>query len=124
MGGGQSQYRGMFKTGIGVVQEEVRIDISIPADLFPMLNLFQGLLMLWRGMLPAIYRHAVYTGTEYSRFLKITVYLFFFRPGFRMSAYEEIRTQMCKKDKDGFPLWKKVIAGMMAGGIIYLYTTE
>jgi len=79
VGGGQSQYRGMFKTGIGVVQEE-------------------GLLMLWRGMLPAIYRHAVYTG-------------------FRMSAYEEIRTQMCKKDKDGFPLWKKVIAGMMAGGI-------
>jgi hypothetical protein len=33
-------------------------------------TVFQGLLMLWRGMLPAVYRHAIYTGI-------------------RMSAYEE-----------------------------------
>ena len=38
-------------------------------------------------------------------------------PGFRMSAYEEIRNQL-SKDKDGFSLWKKVIAGMLAGGNI------
>jgi hypothetical protein len=36
--------------------------------------------------------------------------------GFRMSAYEEIRNRLSKKDKNGFSLWKKVIAGMMAGG--------
>jgi len=79
VGGGKTEYRGMIRTALGVVKEE-------------------GFFMLWRGMLPAIYRHAVYTG-------------------FRMSAYEEIRNQMCKKDKHGFPLWKKVIAGMMSGGI-------
>ena len=33
-----------------------------------------------------------------------------------MSAYEEIRNQLSKKDKNGFSLWKKVVAGMMAGG--------
>ena len=53
--------------------------------------------MLWRGMTPALARHAIYTGT-------------------RMSAYEEIRDTMQKKDKDGFPMWKKVVAGMSAGG--------
>ena len=36
--------------------------------------------------------------------------------GFRMSAYEEIRNKLRKKDKNGFSLWKKVAAGMMAGG--------
>ena len=33
-----------------------------------------------------------------------------------MSAYEEIRNKLSKKDKNGFSLWKKVVAGMMAGG--------
>ena len=33
-----------------------------------------------------------------------------------MSAYEEIRNQLSKEDKNGFSLWKKVVAGMMAGG--------
>ncbi len=51
----------------------------------------QGVMMLWRGMLPAILRHAVYTGT-------------------RMTAYEEIRSSLTKENKDGFPIWKKVEA--------------
>ena len=34
-----------------------------------------------------------------------------------MSAYEEIRNSLTKNDKNGFPVWKKVLAGMMAGGI-------
>ena len=36
--------------------------------------------MLWRGMLPALYRHAIYTGI-------------------RMSAYEEIRNELQRTDK-------------------------
>jgi hypothetical protein len=36
--------------------------------------------MLWRGMLPALYRHAIYTGI-------------------RMSAYEEIRDRMLRDNK-------------------------
>ena len=32
-----------------------------------------------------------------------------------MSAYEQIRNRLIK-DKDGFSLWKKVVAGMSAGG--------
>merc|ERR1711892_405002 len=78
-GSNKAQYRGMFKTAMGIAKEE-------------------GLLHLWRGMLPALYRHAIYTG-------------------FRMSAYEEIRNRLSKNDKNGFSLWKKVIAGMLAGGI-------
>jgi len=79
-GGGRAvKYRGMFRTALGIVQEE-------------------GLLHLWRGMLPALYRHAIYTG-------------------FRMSAYEEIRNQLSRENKDNFSLWKKVVAGMLAGGI-------
>lgn len=78
MGGG-GQYRGMIKTALGIAREE-------------------GLFHLWRGILPALYRHAIYTG-------------------FRMSAYEEIRNSLTKDDKNGFPVWKKVVAGMMAGGI-------
>ena len=53
--------------------------------------------MLWRGMTPALIRHAIYTGT-------------------RMSAYEEIRDHLQHENKDGFPMWKKVLAGMSAGG--------
>ena len=47
------------------------------------------MLMLWRGMLPALYRHAIYTGT-------------------RMTAYEEVRASVTKGNEDGFPMWKKV----------------
>jgi len=75
--GSNTKYRGMLRTMLGIAREE-------------------GLLQLWRGMLPALYRHAIYTG-------------------FRMSAYEQIRNKLIK-DKDGFSLWKKVVAGMSAGG--------
>ena len=34
-----------------------------------------------------------------------------------MSAYEEIRNKLTKNDKNGVPIWKKVVAGMLAGGI-------
>lgn len=78
-GGSKVQYRGMLRTAMGIAKEE-------------------GMFHLWRGMLPALYRHAIYTG-------------------FRMSAYEEIRNSLSRKDKDGFSLWKKVVAGMLAGGI-------
>jgi solute carrier family 25 uncoupling protein 27 len=59
----------------------------------------EGWRMLWRGMLPALLRHAIYTGT-------------------RMSAYEEIRTSVTRNNSDpgGFPMWKKVLVGMSAGG--------
>ena len=73
------KYKGMFRTALGIAKEE-------------------GLFMLWRGMLPALYRHAIYTGI-------------------RMSAYEEIRNDLQRHNKDGFPLWKKVVAGMTAGGV-------
>ena len=36
--------------------------------------------MLWRGMLPALYRHAVYTGI-------------------RMSVYEEVRSSLQRENK-------------------------
>lgn len=81
-GSGNHMYRGMVRTAFGVFKEE-------------------GLLSLWRGVLPALYRHAIYTG-------------------FRMCAYEEIRNRLDRIDAQGhhtgFPLWKKVLAGMMAGG--------
>lgn len=74
------RYRGMFGTAIGIVREE-------------------GVLMLWRGMPPALIRHAIYTGI-------------------RMNAYEEVRNTMTREDKiNGFPLHKKVVAGMLAGGL-------
>jgi len=73
------QYRGMFQTAFGIFKEE-------------------GLFCLWRGMLPALYRHAIYTGM-------------------RMSVYEEVRSTLQRENKDGFPLWKKVLAGMAAGGM-------
>jgi len=69
----------MFRTALGIAKDE-------------------GFFMLWRGMLPALYRHAIYTGI-------------------RMSAYEETRNKLTRHDKDGFPLWKKVVAGMTAGGV-------
>jgi solute carrier family 25 uncoupling protein 27 len=48
-------------------------------------------------MLPALARHAIYTGS-------------------RMTAYEQIRDSMQKENKDGFPLWKRVVTAMSAGG--------
>jgi len=76
---GGIKYRGMMSTAAGIAKEE-------------------GLMMLWRGVLPALWRHAIYTGT-------------------RMTAYEQIRDSIQRKDpKNGFPMWKKVLAGMGAGG--------
>jgi len=74
------RYRGMIRTAMGIAKEE-------------------GVRMLWRGMLPALLRHAIYTGT-------------------RMSAYEEIRAKVTNNNRDptGFPMWKKVLTGMSAGG--------
>lgn len=41
--GKPTQYRGMLKTAIGIVEEE-------------------GALKLWQGVSPALYRHVVYSG--------------------------------------------------------------
>ncbi|PIO37866.1 hypothetical protein AB205_0040260 [Aquarana catesbeiana] len=73
-------YRGMVRTAVGIVQEE-------------------GLLKLWQGATPAVYRHIVYSGV-------------------RMVAYEQIRdSPLGKGDSNVFPLWKSVVGGMMAGAI-------
>ncbi|XP_072044448.1 mitochondrial uncoupling protein 4-like [Amphiura filiformis] len=74
-----AQYRGMVRTAVGVVQEE-------------------GLLKLWQGVTPAIYRHVVYTGC-------------------RMGAYEKIREVMGRNSDGSFPVWKAGLAGMSAGAI-------
>ena len=61
-------YRGMIKTAIGIAQEE-------------------GVLNLWQGITPAIYRHVVYSGI-------------------RIVAYERLRDDVAGKDPDGyFPVW-------------------
>ncbi|CAJ0955274.1 unnamed protein product [Ranitomeya imitator] len=44
-GGGGGPYRGMVRTAIGIVQEE-------------------GVLKLWQGATPAVYRHVVYSGVR------------------------------------------------------------
>ncbi|XP_029451923.1 mitochondrial uncoupling protein 4 isoform X2 [Rhinatrema bivittatum] len=58
----------------------------------------EGWLKLWQGATPAIYRHIVYSGV-------------------RMLAYEQLRGSLIRRADDSFPLWKSVIAGMMAGAI-------
>ncbi|XP_018422307.1 PREDICTED: mitochondrial uncoupling protein 4 isoform X2 [Nanorana parkeri] len=73
-------YRGMVRTAVGIVQEE-------------------GLLKLWQGATPAVYRHIVYSGV-------------------RMVVYEQIRdSPLGKGDAEAFPLWKAVVGGMTAGAI-------
>ncbi|XP_071952972.1 mitochondrial uncoupling protein 4-like [Antedon mediterranea] len=73
-------YRGMMRTAAGVVEEE-------------------GILKLWQGVTPAVYRHIVYTGC-------------------RMGAYEYIRDNVLGKNEDGtFPVWKAVCGGLAAGAI-------
>lgn len=58
----------MIKTAVGIVREE-------------------GLLKLWQGVTPAIYRHVVYSGI-------------------RIVAYETMRDKVLKKDSNGaFPIW-------------------
>ncbi|KAK3586068.1 hypothetical protein CHS0354_033189 [Potamilus streckersoni] len=73
-------YRGMVRTAMGIVREE-------------------GVLKLWQGVTPALYRHIVYTGC-------------------RMSFYEAIRDKVLGKNPDGtFQMWKAITAGVLAGGM-------
>ncbi|XP_075057423.1 mitochondrial uncoupling protein 4 [Mixophyes fleayi] len=73
-------YRGMVRTAVGIMQEE-------------------GLLKLWQGATPAVYRHIVYSGV-------------------RMVVYEQLRdSALGKGDNETFPLWKAVVCGMSAGAI-------
>ncbi|KAG8539649.1 hypothetical protein GDO81_020588 [Engystomops pustulosus] len=79
-GGSAVPYRGMVRTAIGIVQEE-------------------GILKLWQGATPAVYRHIVYSGV-------------------RMVAYEQLRdSPLGKGEQKTFPLWKAVVGGMAAGAI-------
>lgn len=58
----------MIKTALGIAEEE-------------------GVLRLWQGITPAIYRHVVYSGI-------------------RIVAYERLRDDVAGKDPDGyFPVW-------------------
>lgn len=70
--------RGMISMGIGVVKEE-------------------GIMMLWQGLQPALYRHYIYTGV-------------------RMGAYEQIRENLFSRNADGsFATWKAATSGLIAG---------
>ncbi|XP_042897167.1 mitochondrial uncoupling protein 4 [Parasteatoda tepidariorum] len=72
--------RGMFHTAFGIVQEE-------------------GLLKLWQGVTPAIYRHLVYSGC-------------------RMTFYEMFREKLLKPNSNGAPaLWKSVLCGSASGAL-------
>ncbi|XP_065283828.1 mitochondrial uncoupling protein 4 [Dermacentor albipictus] len=72
--------RGFFKTAAGIVQEE-------------------GVLKLWKGLPPAIYRHLIYSGC-------------------RMNFYESMRDRFLRnKDGTRAPLWKCVLVGVAAGGM-------
>uniref|UniRef100_A0A131Y2D6 Putative mitochondrial fatty acid anion carrier protein/uncoupling protein n=1 Tax=Ixodes ricinus TaxID=34613 RepID=A0A131Y2D6_IXORI len=72
--------RGFFKTASGIVKEE-------------------GLVKLWKGLPPAIYRHLIYSGC-------------------RMNFYEGMRDRFLKpKDGTRAPLWKCVLVGVLAGGL-------
>lgn len=58
----------MIKTAVGIVHEE-------------------GITKLWQGVIPAIYRHVIYSGI-------------------RIVAYEKMRDNVLKKDSNGdFPIW-------------------
>lgn len=74
------QCRGFFRTLSGIVMEE-------------------GLLQLWRGLPPAIYRHLIYSGC-------------------RMNFYEAMRDHLLRASGDTRPpLWKCVMVGVVAGGM-------
>uniref|UniRef100_A0A0N5AFE8 Mitochondrial uncoupling protein 4 n=1 Tax=Syphacia muris TaxID=451379 RepID=A0A0N5AFE8_9BILA len=69
---------GMFSVFFGIVKRE-------------------GVLSLWNGVTPAIYRHFVYTG-------------------FRMGSYEVLRAKWHDKEREKrFPIWKSMICGLTAG---------
>ncbi|XP_063868402.1 mitochondrial uncoupling protein 4-like isoform X5 [Scylla paramamosain] len=73
-------YRGLARTGVGIVQEE-------------------GLLKLWQGVTPAVYRHLIYSGT-------------------RMVLYEKVRDHLFTTRPDGTrPVWQAIVGGILVGGI-------
>uniref|UniRef100_A0A8C3U4G3 Mitochondrial uncoupling protein 4 n=1 Tax=Catharus ustulatus TaxID=91951 RepID=A0A8C3U4G3_CATUS len=79
-GGRAVPYRGMLRTAAGIANEE-------------------GLMKLWQGATPAVYRHIVYTGV-------------------RMITYEHLRDSVLgRAEGESFPLWKAVVGGMSAGAI-------
>jgi len=75
--------QGMLKTGLGIIQNE-------------------GVLGLWRGLSPALYRHVIYSGI-------------------RMALYEKLRDDIFGKDPDGsYPIYKAALTGLLVGGIAQL----
>ncbi|XP_041363236.1 mitochondrial uncoupling protein 4-like [Gigantopelta aegis] len=73
-------HRGMVHTAVGIVKEE-------------------GMLKLWQGVTPALYRHMVYTGC-------------------RMTCYEFIRDKILGRNIDGTTsVWKASLGGVLAGAI-------
>jgi solute carrier family 25 uncoupling protein 27 len=58
----------------------------------------EGLLSLWQGIAPAIYRHYVYTGI-------------------RMGVYEVMRSTWKDPDIKEFAIWKSMISGAFSGAI-------
>nr|CAD7567871.1 unnamed protein product [Timema californicum] len=82
----QVPYRGMLHTGLGIVHEE-------------------GVVMLWRGVTPAIYRHVVYSGI-------------------RIVTYETLRDKIFKKEPDGsFPIWKSAMSGVISGALAQFFAS-
>lgn len=82
----KTQYRGMIKTAVGIVHEE-------------------GVLKLWQGVTPAVYRHVVYSGI-------------------RIVAYETMRDKVLKKDSNGaFPIWKSAISGVTSGALAQFFAS-
>ncbi|XP_064478671.1 mitochondrial uncoupling protein 4-like [Ornithodoros turicata] len=77
--GHKVQHRGFFRTLFGIVREE-------------------GIVQLWKGLPPAIYRHLIYSGC-------------------RMNLYEAMRNHFLRKNGDRrMPLWQCVMVGVVAGG--------
>ncbi|KDR08957.1 mitochondrial uncoupling protein 4 isoform X1 [Zootermopsis nevadensis] len=79
-------YRGMLQTALGIAKEE-------------------GLLKLWQGITPAIYRHVIYSGI-------------------RIVSYETLRDEILKKEPDGsFPVWKSAVSGVTSGVIAQFFAS-
>ncbi|XP_067006572.1 mitochondrial uncoupling protein 4 [Anabrus simplex] len=79
-------YRGMFQTALGIVREE-------------------GLLKLWQGVTPAIYRHVIYSGI-------------------RIVTYEKLRDRVFHKEPGGsFPVWKSALSGVTSGAIAQFFAS-
>ncbi|KAK4307166.1 hypothetical protein Pmani_021046 [Petrolisthes manimaculis] len=76
-------YRGLARTALGIVSEE-------------------GLLKLWQGVTPAVYRHLIYSGT-------------------RMVLYEKVREDLFTIRPDGTrPVWQAIVGGILVGGVAQL----